>query len=106
MRTTYYYFVTEDGESAYRAPITISKKQKALGQFSIAKIPEVFTPAGWTISTRYKLNSDGEGGIPGFTASIDTGVMRRASLIQACAAVDADVRLFAPTLSSRIASKQ
>lgn len=98
----FYYFLTDCGRTAYRAVITVSRKQKALGQFTIAKQPEMFTPDGWTKSLRF------DGGLEGqdsFQANIDAGALRRATMLEACAKVNGDVVLFAPTLSSRIANK-
>lgn len=100
-RTPNYFYFVNCG-SAYRAPVKISKKQKALGQFSIVKPPQVFTPEGWTESLRFK----GIEGIDAFTANIEAGAIKRVSLLNAAAHVDGDIVLFAPTFSSRIASKR
>ena len=107
MRTPqYYYFLTATDDAAYRVPISQNKKQKALGKFTMLKTPELFTPGGWSASNRYRPTAEGDGGVVGFTASIDTGVVRRVSMLKACAAVDGDVILFAPTLSSRLATSK
>lgn len=98
----YLYFVTANGESAYRAEVRISKQQKALGQYTIAKAPQVFAPDGWRNSVRYS----GPEATDSFRCGIDAGALVRVSLLKACAEIDANVVLFAPTQSSRIASKK
>lgn len=96
----YFYFVNK--ESAYRAPVRISAAQKALGQFTVTKPPEVFTPTGWTVSQRFS----GPEGAESFQYNIEAGTMKRVSMLSACTFVDGDIVLFAPTFSSRIASKR
>lgn len=98
----WFYFLNRSKLGGYRAKGCIADKATALtelGQFVAAKKPDYFTPAGWEASARYQNIED-------FQASLDAGALVRVTLLAACAALNADVVLFAPTLSSRIASKK
>jgi len=96
----YHYFLTCANTIAYRAQFRQSEQEKSLGTFTITKRPEMFycCKLGWQKSIRYSNPED-------FQCGIDSGVLRRVPMLTACAAVDADIVLFAPTLSSRLTSK-
>ncbi len=106
----YAYFVTHPEETvAYRAKFTIDEKQRPLGLYTITGEPEVFLGDGWERSVRYMegaTHEEDEGGVSSFTAAIQTGVVKRVSMITACAKAGGDIRLFAPTQSSRINSQK
>jgi hypothetical protein len=94
----YHYFILantdEEDNIAYRATGKIER-----GEFHARRKPLMFTPEGWMTSGRYA-------DVESFQASIDCGVLKRVCLLIACAAVNGDPVLFAPTLSSRLASKR
>lgn len=96
----YFYFI--NSASAFRARVKITKQQKALGLFTVAAPPQVFTPDGWADSIRFK----GPEGIESFTSQIEAGIVTKVSMLTACTHVNGDIVLFAPTFSSRIASKE
>ena len=90
----WFYFTTRDGACAYRATGKV-----ALGEFHPRRRPELWGIDRWIASHRYA-------DVEEFIAALQCGTVVRVSMLAACVAVNGDVRLFAPTLSSRIASKK
>jgi hypothetical protein len=89
-----YYLTVPDFCTAYRAVVRFSK---AKHDFVVVKPPEVFNGC-WQSSNRYPQMEE-------FIANIDCGTVKKVSLLQAAAAINADIVLFAPTQSSRLATK-